>query len=141
MRYANGTLLKAHGPRRPGYNDLGAIFAGEKGKVEIVRGSFICDPPDLIEKGPAFQDAAIGGEVVEHIKNFFDCMRTRKQPAAHVEAAQRANSICHLICICRELNRKLKWDPKKEEFIGDEEANKLRSRDRRKGYELPEITA
>jgi hypothetical protein len=37
------------------------------------------------------------------------------------------------------LGRKLQWDPVKEEFVGDEEANKLRSRPRRKGYELPEI--
>jgi len=53
---------------------------------------------------------------------------------------QRA-SICHLINICRELGRKLQWDPVKEEFPGDEEANKLRSRPRRKGYELPQIPA
>jgi hypothetical protein len=141
MRYENGTLLKAHGPRRPGFDDLGAIFIGEKGKVEIVRGDFRCDTPGLLEKGPASQPAARDGEVVEHVRNFFDCMRSRKKPNADVETAQRANSICHLICICRELKRKLKWDPKKEEFIGDEEANKLRSRPRRKGYELPDIKA
>jgi predicted dehydrogenase len=138
MRYENGTLLKAHGPRRSGFNDLGAIFIGEKGKVEIVRGNFLCDPPDLLGKGPASQPAAVDGEVVEHIRNFFDCMRSRKKPNADVETGHRANTICHLINICRDLNRKLRWDPKAEEFIGDEEANKQRSRPRRKGYELPE---
>jgi hypothetical protein len=41
--------------------------------------------------------------------------------------------------IRRELGRKLKWNPIREEFAGDDEANKRRSRPRRKGYELPEI--
>jgi hypothetical protein len=45
-----------------------------------------------------------------------------------------------LINICRELGRRLKWDPVKEEFLGDEQANALRSRPRRKGYELPDIS-
>lgn len=140
IRYENGTLLKCHGPRRkPELHDLGAIFIGEKGKVEIVRGDFFCDPPDLLKGGPKRQDSNIPGEVVEHIRNFFDCMRTRKKPNADVETAHRSNTVCHLFNICRELNRKLKWDPKAEEFIGDEEANKLRSRPRRKGYELPEM--
>ena len=40
--------------------------------------------------------------------------------------------------VCRDLNRKLKWDPKAERFLDDEEANTHLSRPRRKGYELPE---
>ena len=45
--------------------------------------------------------------------------------------------ICHLVNICRELSRRLKWDPVKEEFVGDAEANELRTRQRRQGYGLP----
>jgi hypothetical protein len=45
--------------------------------------------------------------------------------------------ICHLINICRELGRKIVWDPVKEEFVNDAEANAQISRPRRKGYELP----
>ncbi|MEA1950634.1 MAG: gfo/Idh/MocA family oxidoreductase, partial [Planctomycetota bacterium] len=51
----------------------------------------------------------------------------------------RSTTICHLINICRQLDRKLQWDPLKEEFVADEQANSLRSRPRRKGYELPAI--
>jgi hypothetical protein len=47
--------------------------------------------------------------------------------------------ICILVNICRELGRSLKFDPVKEEFLGDREANALRTRTRRKGYELPKI--
>jgi len=47
--------------------------------------------------------------------------------------------VCILVNICRELGRRLHWDPIKEEFAGDDQANALRSRARRKGYELPAI--
>ncbi|GMV96051.1 MAG: Gfo/Idh/MocA family oxidoreductase [Phycisphaerae bacterium] len=138
LRYENGTLLKCHGPRRkPQLDDLGAIFIGEKGRVEIVRGDYRCDPPDLLTGGPPRQDSNIPGEVVEHIRDFFEAMRTRKPPRADVETAHRSNTICHLINICRDLNRRLRWDPRAERFIGDDEADGLRSRPRRKGFELP----
>ena len=45
----------------------------------------------------------------------------------------------HLVNICREVQRKLRWDPKKEQFVGDEEANRLLNRPHRKGYELPRV--
>ncbi len=65
-------------------------------------------------------------------------MRTRERTVAPATVGHRSTTICHLINICRELGRKLKWDPVNEAFIGDEEANSLRSRPRRAGYELPE---
>ena len=64
-------------------------------------------------------------------------MRTRKKPNADVEIAHRSTTVCYLVNICRELGRKLTWDPKRERFVGDDEADKLLSRPRRKGYELP----
>ncbi|MBN1490960.1 MAG: gfo/Idh/MocA family oxidoreductase, partial [Phycisphaerae bacterium] len=66
-----------------------------------------------------------------------DCMRTRKQPNAHAEIAHRSTTVCYLVNHCRELGRKLQWDPKAERFVNDDEANKLLSRPRREGYELP----
>ena len=42
-----------------------------------------------------------------------------------------------MVNICRELRRKLTWNPKAERFVGDDEANAKLSRPRRKGYELP----
>jgi len=52
----------------------------------------------------------------------------------------RSATVCHLANICRELGRKLHFDPQKEVFPGDDEANALLDRPRRKGFELPEIT-
>jgi hypothetical protein len=136
-RYANGTLLKMEGPKRD-HADLGAIFIGEKGKIEIKRGTCVADPPDLLKDAPP--DTPEGpGENRYHIGNFLDCIRTGKLPNAHAEVGHRSTTLCHLVNMCRDLGRKLQWDPVAERFIGDEQANALLSRPRRKGYELPKI--
>ncbi|MGC9327082.1 MAG: Gfo/Idh/MocA family protein, partial [Candidatus Hinthialibacter sp.] len=141
MRYANGTLMKLEGERRQ-HEDLGAIFIGEKGTIEILRGDFTAEPKELMEelKKDAPEPTPEGPhENDPHFRNFFECIRTRQRPNADVEIGHRSTTVCHLVNICRDLGRKLKWDPDKEQFIGDEEANQMISRPRRKGYELPKI--
>lgn len=135
MRYANGTLLKLIGERHT-LEDLGAIFRGEKGNIEILRGHARANPKELLEGAPP--DLPGGPkESIPHIKNFLDCVRSREQPNANAEVGHRATTIAHLASICRQLGRKLQWDPKAERFIDDDQANQLISRPRRKGYELP----
>ena len=137
MRFANGTLLKMNGERR-GHEDLGAIFVGEKGKIEIMRGRCAAEPKELLDGAPP--DTPEGPEECrEHLHNFFECVRSREKTNADVETGHRATTLCHLVNICRELGRKVKWDPQAEKFIGDDEANGLVSRPRRKGYELPDF--
>ena len=137
MRYANGILLKLEGKNR-GMEDLGAIFVGDKGKIEILRGDYTADPNELRQNAPPITPQG-DRESIPHIQNFFDCMRTRKKTNADVETGHRATTLCHLVNTCRTMQRTLRWDPKKERFAGDEEANRLLSRPRRKGYELPKI--
>jgi predicted dehydrogenase len=138
MRYANGTILKldiAHdkGPQ------MGGVFVGEKGKIEINRNKLASNPPDLIKGAPPPADKSEFASVShEHISNWVNCMRTREKTVAPAAVGHRSTTICHLINICRELGRKLQWDPVREAFVGDQQANKLRSRPRRKGYELPD---
>jgi predicted dehydrogenase len=144
LRCASGTLIKLEEPCRGGsiaeggHDQLGAIFIGEKGKIKIIRGNYTADPPELRQGAPDPTEEG-RGEDTFHLKNFFECVRSRKQPNADVEIAHRATSLCHLVNICRQLDRRLRWDPKEERFIGDEEANGLLSRPRRKGYELPKV--
>jgi predicted dehydrogenase len=151
-KYASGTLLKLVGYQpKPGttapaegdlealfvgHEALGAIFVGEKGRIKIMRGKVATDQPDLLKGAPPANPEG-PGECRWHIDNFFECIKTRERPNADVEIAHRATSLCQIIAICRDLKRKLKWDPKAEKFEGDDEANKLLSRPRRKGYELP----
>jgi predicted dehydrogenase len=138
LRYANGTLLKLDLPENKGPR-VGAIFTGEKGKIEINRNRLAANPPELIRDAPPPEvvDRPIMSRA--HIGNWIRCMRTREKTAAPAAVGHRVMTICHLILICRQLGRKLRWDPRHEQFLGDEEANRLRSRPRRKGYELPEI--
>jgi predicted dehydrogenase len=139
LRYANGTLLKLDMPEDKGPR-MGGIFTGEKGKIEINRNRLAANPPELIRDAPPPADKSEYASVShEHILNWTQCMRTRAKTVAPATIGHRSTTICHLIDICRELGRKLQWDPVKEEFVGDEEANRLRSRPRRKGFELPEI--
>lgn len=140
MRYPNGTLLKLSLPKGKGPG-LGAIFVGEKGKIEINRNRVASNPAELVEGAPPPADKSEYASVAHaHIRNWVDCIRTRQKPVAHAKIGHHASVICILINVCRELGRPLKWDPVKEEFLGDNEANGLRSRPRRKGYELPEIS-
>ncbi len=139
LRYPSGVLLKLDLPQGKGPG-LGAIFIGDKGKIEINRNKLAANPKELIRGDPKPADKSEYASVAhDHIRNWVHCLRTRERPVAPVEVGHRSSVICHLVNICRELGRKLTWDPIKEEFLGDEEANRLRSRPRRKGYELPVI--
>ncbi len=71
------------------------------------------------------------------MQNWLDCIRTRQRPVADVEIGHRSVTICHLANITRAVGRPLRWDPKLEQFTGDDEANKYVNRPRRAGYELP----
>jgi len=139
MRYPNGILVKCELAQDEGPG-LGAIFIGEKGRIEINRNIVVSDPPELAKGAPIPDNTSFTSSVAHHhLKNWVDCMRSREKPNASTSIGHHSSVICHLINLCRELGRKLEWDPVKEEFIGDEEANALRARPRRKGYELPEL--
>lgn len=137
MKYASGTLLKLEGPKRK-HEDLGGIFIGERGRIEIKRGLFTAEP-DSLYKGAPESTIEGPGEDLPHLENFFQCMRSRQKPNADVEIGHRSTTVCHLVNICRQLGRKLRWDPAAEQFVDDPEANHLISRPRRKGFELPAV--
>ena len=71
-----------------------------------------------------------------HVREFLNCVKSRKQPVAPAEGAHRSITACHVSNICVRLGRPVKWDPVKEEFPGDEEANRLRSRAYRHPWRL-----
>jgi hypothetical protein len=71
-----------------------------------------------------------------HQDNFFDCVRSRARPIADVELGHRTTTVCNLGQIAMVLGRKLQWDPAKEEFVGDDVANRLRTRAMRSPWSL-----
>jgi predicted dehydrogenase len=141
FRYANGVTVRLEMP--PGDLRAGAIFVGDKGRIEIVRNNFRTDPPRMIKELPPpeevqkWRDEVALWQAKYHMGEWLECMRTRKTPIADVEIGHRSVSVCHLANITRQLGRRLKWDPEAERFAGDDEANDLLRRPRRKGYELP----
>lgn len=132
MQYANGAVMElGRGPLG------GGEFHGEKGVIRIDRGSLKSDPKELTAE-PIDRDQLPGDYNVSHYQNFYNCIKSRQRPIADVEIGHRSATVCHLANIARWLGRELKWDPKAEHFVGDNEANGLLDRPRRKGYELPD---
>ena len=75
----------------------------------------------------------------DHMGNFIDCVKSRENPICPARTGHRSASLCHLGVIAIRLGRKLNWDPVKEQFIGDDEANGWVSRPMRKPYDYDMI--
>lgn len=140
MKFANGTQLKLHldGDRGPG---LGAIFIGERGKIEINRNRVASNPRELT-RGPDNPGPNQKPETQYHIENWIECIKTRGRCTADIEYGQRSTTLCELVNIARQLGlvgQTLQWDPAAEQFTNCEEGNALLVRQRRAGYELPNL--
>jgi len=115
--------------------DFGALFVGEKGWIHVGRRGYLKSFPaniineHSVESGP-------GHATNNHHRNWFDCIRTRKRPACDVAVGCRSTIVSHLGCIAYWTGRPLKWDPAKEEFVGDQRANRLRSRGMRSPWRV-----
>jgi predicted dehydrogenase len=138
LTYENGTVIRVEDAKRSDHSQLGAVFHGSNGRIQILRGEFVTDRPELRHGAPN-ATAEGPGENSYHIRNFFECVRTRRRPAADAVIGHRSITLCHLVNIARELGHTLYWNPRTERFSNDEEANKLLSRPRRRGYELPKV--
>lgn len=73
---------------------------------------------------------------LNHVRDFFDCVRSRRQPVANAEVMFRSMSICLAADICNQLKRNLRFDLLRYEFVGDAEANRLRSRAQREPWRI-----
>jgi predicted dehydrogenase len=112
----------------------GIKFIGSDGWIWVTRGRIeASDRQILREKLP--DDAKQVYFSKNHMENFIDCVKSRKQPICPAEIGHRSASLCHLGVIAIRLSRKLEWDPVNEQFIGDDEANSYVSRKMRKPYD------
>jgi hypothetical protein len=148
-KYANGTLLhlvdhwgiikdvyKAVPASARLAGNFGGVFVGEKGWItSMTTGGPIEGGPDSIFDEIQLKTREVTGGNNHH-DNCFECIRTRQQPSSHEEIGHRSASLGHLTIIAYKLGRSLKWDPAKEEFIGDDEANQLCARPMRAPWHL-----
>lgn len=114
--------------------DEGVLFEGDAGRLYVNRRRITGKPVEELAEHPLPADAVKLYESHDHMGNFFDCIKTRKQPISDVESQHRSVSACHLANISLRLGRKLAWDAAQEEFIGDSEANRMLSRPQRAPY-------
>lgn len=106
------------------------LFEGTKGKIYVSRGSLKTEPSDILTQ--ALEPNGFRAyPASNHHQNWLDCLRSRKETICPPEVGHRSATICHLGNIGYWLKRPLRWDPKKEQFEGDAEANTLLSREPR----------
>jgi predicted dehydrogenase len=135
-RYPNGVKLVM---RRAGFKGEGnwvapgtcpIRFEGDEGWVEAAdSGKVAVSNPRLLEGGaPA---GMAGTDPSKHVRDFLDCIRTRAKPAANADVTRRGHIVSHVAAIGWRLGRKVRFDPVKEVFLDDAEANRMCSRARR----------
>jgi len=123
-KYPNGTKLVI---RNDGWMNTGSCpvrFEGEAGWAETGdSGDLFAEPANLLA---GWRTSVKGYPADFHVRNFLDCVKTRGQTRANADVAAWAHVTCHAANIALYLKRKVTYDPKKNEFPGDEEANRLR---------------
>jgi hypothetical protein len=143
-RYANGVEVACE-TRQPGF---GTRFEGTEGWIEFGYGGVKTHPASLatsqigpneihlpVSNANRKQDAS-KHYIPDHVRNFLDSIRSRRDPVEPVEDGHRTATVCHLGNIAMQLKRKLRWDPVKEEFIGDAEAAGMLGRPMREPWRL-----
>ncbi|MDR1097064.1 MAG: Gfo/Idh/MocA family oxidoreductase [Tannerella sp.] len=133
MRYANGVVMTHERFREDEGNAV--RFIGTNGIIDISR-SFLDTIPAKLQNHEIGENETRLYRSSDHYTDFLNAMKTRKQPLSTVEIGHRTASLCMIVNLCYEFNRKLVWNPEKEEFSNDSEANKRRSNVIRAPYSL-----
>jgi predicted dehydrogenase len=144
-KYANGVTMETSSKFTNGVR-----FEGTDGWIFVSRGNMRVTASDPIADDPNSQAMRVSDPNIlkfkvgpngihlykspEHYLNWLECIRSRKQPITPAEVAHRSCSACLLSHIAMKLPRKLYWNPEKERFINDDEANAMLSRPQRYPY-------
>jgi predicted dehydrogenase len=129
--FADGTKMILH---REGWfhGSCAMRFEGTEGWVEAGDGYSrpdVSNPKLLVDFNKIVQDyMARTQRPMSHVRDFFNCVKSRRQTVANPVVMHRSMSTVHAANICMWLKRDMKYDPVKEEFVNDPEANRLRSR-------------
>lgn len=122
-RYENGIVMTHE---KWEWNNA-ILFTGTEGELKIQRRKLETTPAPLKDKYIGETEKHVY-KSENHYKDFLDAMRKRSKPICDVEIGHRTASVCNIGNIAYELKRPLQWDPKKEVFKNDKEANALLGR-------------
>ncbi len=146
-KYANGvTMIHTNHLRAardyPQFNSprlrqsgCGILFLGSEGSLVVCRGGIDAEPKSLLDTVISPREIHLQVSP-DHRRNFLNCVRSRAQTICPIETAVRSDTICHLDDIAIRLARPLKWDPDKERFIEDDQANRMLRRPLRSPWQL-----
>jgi predicted dehydrogenase len=131
----------------PWQREHGCEFHGENGILIVDRGGWevyaetdrLKQPERVFRMTPTPRQASAGDFHLEHVRNFVECVRSRKIPIADVEIGHRSITAPHLANISVRMKRSIRWDPVVERIIGDPEAQTLVGREYRKPWILPSL--
>jgi predicted dehydrogenase len=135
-RYANGIKLVL---RDKGFMGLGSChirYEGDAGWVETADSGKIEVSENLRGENLTIPPGSAGEATTNHVRNFVDCVKSRKQPKSNALAAGQTHIACHAAYIAFQLGRKLALDPATDSFIGDAQANRMRSRAMREPWRI-----
>jgi hypothetical protein len=116
------------------YNRAGVMFIGDSGRIFVNRGGIHGKPVDDLKNDPLPENAWRSYRSEDHMADFFECVKTRKQPCSPVEIEHRTITACHLTNLSLRLKRKLRWDPTTQEILDDQKANAMQKRSQREPY-------
>jgi hypothetical protein len=141
-RYANGVTLihmddetsRKH-PLQKGGHGHGVMFIGTEGWVHVDRQKIEANPASLLDTKFGPNDLRLF-KSDNHGANFIGAVKGKNKPAAPIDIAVRTDTLCHLQLIAATLKRKLRWDPVKESFLDDKEANAMLDRPMRAPWKL-----
>jgi predicted dehydrogenase len=119
-RYANGMTMTMESIPR----GFGALFIGDRGKVEVNREGLYAEPEQLA-RTQFGRDAIRLYPSNDHQDNFLDCIRRRTPCICDAETGHRTATVCHLSNIALRLGRSLRWDPAAERFVNDPQADRF----------------
>lgn len=143
-KYPNGTVVECNSGG--GKYKMGATFEGEKGTIYVNRGALVFDPDTIEDEELKDSDVRLYPKLREYSKsraahhaNWLDCIKTRELPICDVAVGHRSATVCHLGNIAVRTGKKIKWDPVKEEVIGDAELAKWTTKAYRSPWKLPVV--
>jgi predicted dehydrogenase len=131
-RSTPGNNISGGAGEKPG-PEHGVTFHGSEGWIFVTRGKLQASKPELLQE-PLPPRAIRLYPSSNHMGDFFESVRTRYQPACDAEIGHRSASVCHLGVLSMRLGRRLQWNPTREAFIDDPEANALLAREMRAPY-------
>ncbi|MCU0962021.1 MAG: Gfo/Idh/MocA family oxidoreductase, partial [Pirellulaceae bacterium] len=141
VQITDGRLDRRHHEIPEGWDEqtslqpFGGLYVGDDGWLHVGRGGFLTShPADILRDHTGYYDRR--ESMAGHHRNWLDCIRTRRRPHCDIAVGAQSTIMAHLGCLARWLGRPLHWDPVREEFASDDEANRLRRRAMREPWRV-----